>query len=89
MQKIEKLESKIHGGEGFELMKPARKPASSRPKPCASLETTPRIMPVRRFLLVRVRKKRPWLEINFSFRNLPVRAFDFRAQEFSTPLARR
>ena len=89
MQKIEKLESKIHGGEGFELMKPAREPTSSRPKLCASLETTPRIMPVRRFLSVRVRKNGPWLEINFSLRNLPVRAFGFHAEEFSTPLARR
>ena len=29
-----------------------------------------------------------WSEINFSLRNLPVRAFDSRAQGFSPPLAR-
>ena len=28
----------IHGGGGLELAKPAREPASSRPKPCASLK---------------------------------------------------
>ena len=29
---------KTHGGGGLELVKPAREPASSRPKPCASLK---------------------------------------------------
>ena len=33
--------------------------------------------------------KRPWSDITFSLRNLPIRAFDFRAQRFSPPLARR
>ena len=34
-------------------------------------------------------KHRPWSEISFPLRNLPVRAaFDSRAQVFSTPLAR-
>ena len=28
----------VHGGGGLELVKPAREPASSRPKPCASLK---------------------------------------------------
>ena len=35
------------------------------------------------------KENRPWSEVNFSLRNLPVRAFDSRAQGFSTPLARR
>ena len=35
-----------------------------------------------------VGRKRTWSEISFSLRNLPVRAFDSRAQGFSPPLAR-
>ena len=34
-------------------------------------------------------EKTPWADISFSLRNLPVRAFDSRAQGLSTPLARR
>ena len=34
-------------------------------------------------------ENKPWSESDFPFRNLSVRAFDFRAQGFSTPLARR
>ena len=45
-----KCNTEVHGGGGLELGKPARKPASSRPKPCASLRKAPLIMPVRRFL---------------------------------------
>ena len=30
--------TEVHGGEGLELVKLAREPASSRPKPCASLK---------------------------------------------------
>ena len=37
MRKIEI--SGVYGGGVLELMKPAREPASSRPKPCASLKT--------------------------------------------------
>ena len=33
-----KWNTEVHGGGGLELVKPARKPASSRPKPCASLK---------------------------------------------------
>ena len=33
-----KLNTEVHGGGGLELVKPAREPASSRPKPCASLK---------------------------------------------------
>ena len=39
-------------------MKPAREPASSRPKPCASLKNALRILPVRRFLLTLVGRKK-------------------------------
>ena len=38
-------------------MKPAHEPASSRPKPCASLKNAPRILPVRRSLLAIVGRK--------------------------------
>ena len=81
--------SEVHGGGGLELMKPAREPASSRSKPSASLGNAPRILPVRRFLLALVGKNIPWSEISLSLRNLPVRAFDSRAQGFSAPLAPR
>ena len=33
---IIKLKYRVHGGGGLELVKPAREPAFSRPKPCAS-----------------------------------------------------
>ena len=38
-------------------MKSAREPASSRPKPCASLNSAPRILPVRRSLLALVGRR--------------------------------
>ena len=34
----ENWNNEVHGGGGLELVKPAREPASSRPKPCASLK---------------------------------------------------
>ena len=34
----ENRNTEVHGGGGLELVKPAREPASSRPKPCASLK---------------------------------------------------
>ena len=34
----ENWNTEVHCGGGLELMKPAREPASSRPKPCASLK---------------------------------------------------
>ena len=38
--KIRKIEihTEVHGGGGLKLVKPAREPESSRPKPCASLK---------------------------------------------------
>ena len=70
-------------------MKPAREPASSRHKALCILEKAPRILPVRRSMWPSQEEKLPWSEISFSPRNLPVRAFDSRAQGFSPPLARR
>ena len=70
-------------------MKPAREPASSRPKPCASLKNASRILPVRHSLLALVgRKQTVVIDQSFSLRNFPVRAFDSRAQGFSFLLAR-
>ena len=34
----ENWNTEVHGGGGLELVKPAREPASSRPKPCAPLK---------------------------------------------------
>ena len=34
----ENRNTEVHGGGGLELVKPAREPASSRPKPCAFLK---------------------------------------------------
>ena len=70
-------------------MKPAREPISSRPKPCASLKTPHESCPFAAPCSPSQEEKRPWSDIRFSLRNLPVHAFDSRAQRFSTPLARR
>ena len=79
----------VHGGGGLELVKPTRKPASSRPKTCASLKNTPSILPDRRSLLALVGRKHIVVRISFPLRSLPVCAFDSRAQGFIIPLGRR
>ena len=72
------------------MVKPAREPASSRPKPCASLKK-----PHECCLFAapcgprRKKNDRAWSDISFSLRNLPVQTCDSRAQGFSPPLARR
>ena len=71
-------------------MKLAREPASSRPKPCASLKKPHDPCPP--FVArcgPRRKQKKTWSYISFSLRNLPVRAFDSRAQGFIPPLAHR
>ena len=70
-------------------MKPAREPASSRPKPCASLKKPHESCPFAAPCWPSYEENRPLSEIRFPLRNLPVFAFDSRAQGFSTPLARR
>ena len=70
-------------------MTPVREAVSSCPKPCASLKKASRILPVRRSLWPSYEEKLPWSDIRFSIRNLPVHAFDSRAQGFSPLLARR
>ena len=69
-------------------MKPAREPASSRPKPCASLKKPHESCPFAAPCGPRRKKNDLRSEISFSLRKLPVRAFDSRAQGFSPPLAR-
>ena len=69
-------------------MKPAREPAAStRPKPEASLKDAQDFFPfVTHPCCLSQEENRPcWSEIHFSLRNLPVRAFDSRAQAFSSP----
>ena len=72
-------------------MKPAREPASSRPKPCASLKKPHESCPFAAPCGPRRKKNddRGTSDISFSLRNLPVLACDSRAQGFSPPLARR
>ena len=71
-------------------MKPAREPGSSRPKPCASLKKPHESCPFAAPCGLRGKKNdRGQTDISFSLRNLPVNAFDSRAQGFSSPLLRR
>ena len=81
--------TEVHSGGGLELVKPAREPASSRPKSCAFLEKPHESSPFAAYCRPLQEENRPWSEISFSLRNLPVRAFDSRAQGFSTPPASR
>ena len=53
------------------------------------LGKAPRILLVRCFVLALVGRKQTVVRNQFFLRKLPVRAFDSRAQRFSTPLARR
>ena len=66
-------------------MKLAREPASSRPKPCTSLKKSQESCPFAAPCGPRRKKKKHGSDISFSLINLPVRAFDSRAQRFSTP----
>ena len=69
-------------------MKPVHEPVSSRPTPCAPLKKPHESCPFATPCCPLKEKNRPWLEINFSLRNITVRAIDSHAQGFSTPLAR-
>ena len=71
-------------------MKPAREPASSRPKPCASLKKPHEFCTFAAPCGPSCRNKQDRAsDIGFSLRNLPVQACDSHAQGFSPPLARR
>ena len=78
----ENRNTEVHGGGHLERVKPVRKPASSRPKPCASLKR-----PTNLARLPLLEEKR-WSDISFSFRNRSVRSLDSRAQGISSPMAR-
>ena len=71
--------------EGLELVKPAREPASSRPKPCASLKKPHESCPFSAPCGPRRKKKDRGQTSAFPSENLPVHAFDSRAQGFSPP----
>ena len=62
------------------MVKPARQPPSSRPKPCASLKKPHESCPFAAPCCPR-RKKKDRGQTSAFPRNLPVRAFDSRAQE--------
>ena len=85
----ENYNTEVNGGGGLELVKVAREPASSRPKPCTFLKNAQESCPLAAACGPSEEENRPWSEISFPLRNLPVRAFDSRAQKFSTPLTRR
>ena len=90
MQKEGNWNTEVHGGGGLELVKPAREPAPSRPKPCASLKKRPGNL-AHSPLLVGPRDKKTDRGQSSAF---PSEASRFaplisRAQRFSTPLARR
>ena len=69
-------------------MKPAREPASNRPKPCASLKKPHESCPSAAPCGPRRKKNDGVVRLSFSLRNLPGRAFDSRAQGSSHPLGR-
>ena len=80
---------KVTNRTGLELVKPAREPASSRPKPYASMKTPHESCLFAAPCWLSQEEKIPRSDISFSLRNLPVRAFDSRAQGLITPLAGR
>ena len=69
-------------------MKPARDSASSRSKPCASLKNPHESCPFAAPYGL-VGRKMTVFRYQVYLRNLPVRAFDSRAQGSSPPMARR
>ena len=74
-------------------MMPACEPALSHPKPCASVKQSLRILPFRRFYLALGGRKEAVVTVVrdelFSQNPTPIRAFESRAQQFSTSLGRR
>ena len=58
-------------------MEPVREPASSRPKPCSSLKKPHGCCPFAAPCWPSQEENRPWSEISFSLRNLPVRVLYF------------
>ena len=58
-------------------MKPAREPASSRPRPCVSLKNAPSILPVRRSVLVLVGRKQTALRVQLFAQKPPGSRLEF------------
>ena len=65
--------TEVHGGEGLEMVKPAREPAIQPSKALSIPENALRTLPVHRSLLTSLEENRPWSEFRVSLRNLPVR----------------
>ena len=84
----ENCNTEIHGGGGLELVKPARKQASSRPKPCASLKKPHECCPFAAPCGPRRKKNDGGQTSAFPSKTSRFHAFDSRAQGFSPPLAR-
>ena len=85
----ENRNTEVHDGGDLEPVKLACDRASSRPKPCASLENFRRILSVRRALFAFVGRKQTMVKDHIYPQKPLVRAFGSRAQVFSTPQARR
>ena len=88
---MENLNTEVHGGGGLELVKPAREPASSRPKLFASLKKAHESCPFAAPCGPR-RKKNDRGRTSAAFHSETSRfklACDSHAQGFSPPQARR
>ena len=85
----ENCSAEVHGSGGLELVKPARKPASICPKPCAPRKNALGFLSVRLPCWLLLEESSPWSEIRFPLGNLPVRALNYRTHAFSTSLTRR
>ena len=75
-----------HRVGGLELVKPARKLVSSRPKPCVSLKNAPEILPLFRSLLALVGRNPTVVGDHLSPKQILVCDFDSLTQGFGTPL---
>ena len=63
--------TEVHGGGGLEPVTLAREPASSHPKPCASLEKASRPLPARRSWLALVGRKQTVVRDQLKFPQKP------------------
>ena len=86
--KKENSNTEVHCGGGLEPVKLACDRASSRLKPCASLENSQRILSVRRSLFALVGRKQTMVRDHIYPKQSLVRALGSRAQVLSTPHAR-
>ena len=83
----ENCSTDVYVGGGLKLVKPAREPASSRPKPCASLRKLRESCPLAALCGPRRKQKDRGQTSAFPSETSRFTPFDSRAQGFSTPLA--